>query len=115
KRKTNAVNRALLVRQHDLTDCGAACIASICAYYGLNVPVSRIREYASTDRQGTTVLGLIEAAGQLGLLAKGAKTSYNILPGVQLPFVAHVVMQKTIGHYVIIAGFSKSHVTIMDP
>ncbi len=46
------------IKQHDITDCGAACLASIAAYYQLQIPIARIRQYAGTDKKGTNVLGL---------------------------------------------------------
>jgi ATP-binding cassette subfamily B protein len=61
------------IKQRDITDCGAACLASIAAHYQLQLPVSRIRQYAGTDKKGTNLTGLIEAAGRLGFQAKGAK------------------------------------------
>ena len=48
------------IKQHDMTDCGAACLASIASYYNLELPISRIRQLASTDQMGTNVLGLID-------------------------------------------------------
>ncbi len=53
------------IKQHDITDCGATCLASISAHYKLLVPISKIRQYASTDKKGTNVLGLLEAAEKL--------------------------------------------------
>ena len=41
------------VKQRDITDCGAACLASIGAWYKLGLPVSRIRQIAGTDQKGT--------------------------------------------------------------
>ena len=32
------------VKQHDNTDCGAACIATICRQQGYNISISKIRE-----------------------------------------------------------------------
>ena len=61
------------VKQHDITDCGAASLASICAYYGLRFPVARIRQYAYTDRKGTNILGIVKAAEKLGFTAKGVR------------------------------------------
>lgn len=61
------MKKAIKVKQRDITDCGAACLASIAACYKLQLPVSRIRQYAGTDKRGTNVLGLIEAAEKLGL------------------------------------------------
>jgi len=54
------------VKQHDITDCGAACIAAAAIQYGLDLPVSKIREAAGTDKQGTTVYGVIKAAALCG-------------------------------------------------
>ena len=67
------MKKSILIKQHDLTDCGAACLASVSAHYGLNFPVARIRQYAATDKKGTNVLGMIEAAEKLGFAAKVLK------------------------------------------
>lgn len=32
-------NKGVKIKQHDITDCGAACLASICAHYGLRYPI----------------------------------------------------------------------------
>ena len=68
------MNKKICIAQHDITDCGAACLASVAAHYGLEMPISKIRQMASTDRQGTNVLGLVEAAEKTGFLAKGVKS-----------------------------------------
>lgn len=61
------------IRQHDVTDCGAACLATICKQNGYKIGISQIREVAGTDRQGTNVYGVIKAAETLGFSAKGVK------------------------------------------
>jgi len=61
------------IKQHDMTDCGAACLASVSAFYGLNLPIARIRQIASTDKKGTNALGMVEAAEKLGFSVKGVK------------------------------------------
>ena len=53
------------VKQRDITDCGAACLASVAAFYGVRLPVSRIRQFANTDKKGTNILGMIEAAAKI--------------------------------------------------
>ena len=68
-----------LVKQRDLTDCGAACLASVAAKYKLNIPVAKIRQFAGTDQMGTNMLGLVEAATKLGFEAKGIKCSLSSL------------------------------------
>jgi len=63
----------ITVKQRDITDCGAACLASVAAWYKLALPVARIRQFAGTDKKGTNILGLVEAAGKMGFLAKGVR------------------------------------------
>ena len=41
------------IKQHDITDCGAACLATICRQNGYKIGISKIREVAGTDKQGT--------------------------------------------------------------
>ena len=71
--------KRIKIKQHDITDCGAACIASIAAHYNYKLPISRIRQYASTDKKGTNVLGMIEAANKIGFTAKGVKGIFESL------------------------------------
>lgn len=49
-----------LIKQLDETDCGAACIAMIARFYKSSYPVTRIREIAGTDRQGTNLAGMVQ-------------------------------------------------------
>ena len=106
---------AIKIKQRDITDCGAACLASIAAYYNLQLPVSRIRQFAGTDKRGTNVLGLIEAAERLGFQAKGAKGTLESLSKIPLPAIAHVIVKNGLHHYIVIYKVNKTSITIMDP
>lgn len=107
--------KGIKIKQHDITDCGAACLASVCAYYGLQFPVARIRQYAFTDQKGTNVLGLVEAANKLGLSAKGVRAKFEALQIVPKPTIAHVIVHEHLQHFVVIYKVEKEHVTYMDP
>ncbi|HQW16409.1 MAG TPA: cysteine peptidase family C39 domain-containing protein [Niabella sp.] len=103
------------IKQRDITDCGAACLASVAAYPKLKLPVSRIRQYAGTDKRGTNVLGLIEAAEKLGFQAKGAKGSFDSLFKIPLPAIVHVVLKNELQHYLVLYKVTKKHLILMDP
>lgn len=109
------MNKNTLIKQRDITDCGAACLASIAANYKLKMPVSKIRQIASTDQKGTNVLGMIEAAGKLGFTAKGVRGEFDSLFKIPLPTVAHVIINKKLHHYVVIYKVTKEHIVVMDP
>lgn len=109
------MKRGTKIKQHDITDCGAACLASVCAYYGLQFPVSRIRQYAFTDQKGTNVLGLTEAANKLGLSAKGVRARTEALKVVPKPIIAHVIVHEHLEHFVVIYKVTDEKITYMDP
>ncbi|MBX2915351.1 MAG: peptidase domain-containing ABC transporter [Cyclobacteriaceae bacterium] len=103
------------VKQRDITDCGAACLASIAANYELKLPVSRIRQLASTDKKGTNVLGLIEAANKLGFDTKGVRGEFDSLFKIPKPAIAHVILKEVLHHYLVIYTTNPKHIEVMDP
>lgn len=109
------MNNSTKIKQRDITDCGAACLASIASHYQLKLPVSRIRQYAGTDKRGTNVLGLIEASEKLGFQAKGAKGALDSLTKIPLPAIAHVILKNGLHHFVVIYKVTKKEITFMDP
>ncbi len=109
------MNKKIKYKQHDITDCGATCLASVLSYHGLKFPISRIRQYASTDKKGTNVLGMIEAAEKLGLTAKGVKGTFESLFKIPKPSIAHVVVKNYLHHYLVIYKTTKKYIVVMDP
>lgn len=103
------------VKQRDITDCGAACLASIASFYDLKLPVARIRQLASTDKKGTNVLGMIEAANKLGFEAKGVRGEFDSLLKIPKPAIAHVIVKEVLHHYVVIYKATPKYIEIMDP
>lgn len=104
-----------IIKQHDITDCGAACLASISAHYKLMMPIARIRQMASTDQKGTNVLGMIEAATRLGFQAKGVRGTFESLSKIPKPAIAHVIVKEVLHHFVVIYDVTATHIVVMDP
>jgi len=108
--------RYYCVKQHDITDCGAACLATISKQYGYSTSITKIREIAGTDKQGTNAYGVIKAAEQLGFTAKGVRGDKNaFFSEFPLPCIAHVIVDGVLLHYVVIHKISKKQVIIADP
>lgn len=109
-------NKYVCVKQHGPKDCGAACLATILKHYGRILPMSKIRDISGTDKQGTSAFGIIKAAEQLGFTARGVKGNpdslYNEFP---LPAVAHVKVDYSFLHYVVIHKITATEVIIADP
>ena len=112
---------SIKIKQHDIKDCGAACLASIGNHFKVNLPIAKIRQYANTDKRGTNVLGIIEAAEKMGLTAKGVKGGIDALDKIPLPAIAHVVVKEQLHHYLVLRKVEKSKaesqskITVMDP
>jgi len=105
----------ITIKQHDITDCGATCLASIAAHYKLEIPIARIRQFAGTDKKGTNVLGLIEASEKLGFEAKGVRGVLESLFKIPKPTIAHVIINEKLHHYVVIYEVTKQYIKVMDP
>ena len=104
------------VKQHDITDCGAACLATVCKQNGYKIGITKIREVAGTDKQGTNAFGVIKAAEQLGFSAKGVKGNKEaFFSEFPLPCIAHVIVNGNLLHYVVIHKITKKKVVIADP
>jgi len=106
---------SIKIKQHDIKDCGAACLVSIGNYFKVNLPIARIRQYANTDKRGTNVLGIIEAAEKMGFMAKGVKGNLDAINKIPLPAIAHIVTKEQLHHYVVVYKIEKSKITVMDP
>jgi len=103
------------VRQRDSSDCGPACIASVMAYYGTQVPIALIRQKAGTDKRGTSMWGLIRVLEQYDFETKGLKGSAEHLDRLPLPFIAHLELQDGMHHYVCVYRIQRERMRVMDP
>lgn len=105
------------VKQHDSKDCGIACLATVAEQYGLKVPISKIREKACTDNQGTTLYGMIKAAEELKFDAKPIKVcdKNDIYKKFPKPAIAHIIVDNRLMHYVVIHEIKNDMVTVSDP
>jgi ATP-binding cassette subfamily B protein len=109
------MKRETRIKQHDISDCGAACLASVSAHYGYHLPISRIRQYAGTDTKGTNLAGMVEASEKLGLMAKAVRVKKESLTEVPLPSIAHLKIKDVWHHFVVIYKISKKTIRLMDP
>jgi ABC-type bacteriocin/lantibiotic exporter with double-glycine peptidase domain len=109
------MKKGIRVKQRDVSDCGAACLASVAGYFGLRIPVSRIRQYAGTDKQGTSLYGLIEAAEQLHFQARAAKAAAISMAGIPVPTIFHLVLENGLQHFVVAYKIKRKRIVYMDP
>lgn len=102
------------IRQRDASDCGPACLAFIAAWYGSYVNVAHIRDWAGTDAKGTSVAGMKDAAGKVGLHLEAVRCSPGALQQMQMPAIAHVA-RNGLTHFVVLLSADDQKVNVMDP
>lgn len=111
------INNFEVVRQEDLTDCGACCLKMIIKYYGGDYPLFHIKQLTHTDQFGTNAFLIKEAALKLGLNAKVVNGNLEDIKEEDLQIIAHVIPNKSYEHFIVIYKLDKKHalVTIADP
>ena len=95
-----------LILQHDQSDCGVACLLTLIQYHGGNNNLENLRRLSGTNTTGTTLLGLYQAANQLGFSAEGCEADIPALIEHGRPCILHVTLENNLQHYVVCYGFS---------
>lgn len=104
------------ISQNDETDCGPACLAAIFRKYDLKVSIAKIRDIAGTDRQGTSAYGLVKVIEYYGFQQKVVEADKTALTSkLPLPAIAHVVIDNSLLHYVVITKVKGDTVVVSDP
>lgn len=77
-------------KQLDSMDCGPTCLRMVAKHYGKNYSVQYIRDHSYLTREGVSMLGISEAAEQIGFRTKGYCLSWEQLRDeVTLPCIVH--------------------------
>jgi ABC-type bacteriocin/lantibiotic exporter with double-glycine peptidase domain len=93
-----------VVRQQDQRDCGAACLLSVTGFYGGKGNLELVRRSAGTSVNGTTLLGLKQAAGEAGFDTEACRTNLEGLLEFGAPCILHVVTAEQMPHFVVFYG-----------
>src|SRR5690606_26660256 len=90
--------------QPDHKDCGPTCLKIIAKHYGKTLSLQYIRQLSETTREGSSLLGLSEAAEKLGFRSLGVKINLKRLEEAPLPCIVH--WNKV--HFVVLASLNPS-------
>ena len=91
--------------QPDSKDCGPTCLRIIAKHYGKTIPLQQIRNLSETTREGSSLLGLSDAAENLGFRSLGVQINFKTLvEEVPLPCIVHWNKQ----HFVVVYDIVKS-------
>ncbi|AUS06530.1 peptidase domain-containing ABC transporter [Pseudotamlana carrageenivorans] len=102
-------------QQHDQSDCGVASLLSLIQFYGGSNNLEKLRELSGTTKQGTTLLGLYQAAIKIGFTTQGNEANIQAVIDHKEPLILHVLIKERLQHYVVCYGYEKGKFIIGDP
>lgn len=108
--------RYTFVKQHDATDCAAACMAMVCLHYKKETTITRLRDMMGTDLKGTNLIGLSKCADELGFMSQAVRVDRDgFLSEYTLPAIANVITKEGLSHFVVIFKITEKYVVVGDP
>lgn len=105
------------VPQVDTRDCGVAALSMLLKHHGTDFSLARLRDLAKTTAEGTSALGLVEAAKKLNFETKAIQADETLFDMKELPypFIAHVLKDGKLLHYYVVHKADKNKIHIADP
>jgi len=103
-------------KQLDSMDCGPTCLRMVAKYYGKNYSLQYLRTRSYITREGVSMLGISEAAENIGFRTKGYRLIWEELRDeVPLPCIVHWKQQHFVVVYAIRKKRKKEIVYVADP
>ncbi len=101
-----------VIMQMEATECGAASLAMVLAYYGLRLPLEQVREDCGVSRDGTKLSHIAKAAMKYGMEVHIYKYGVkSVMEKVEYPAIIH----WNFNHFVVLQGFENNHALLNDP
>ena len=69
--------------------CGVACLKMVCMHYGREVSMERLSQICHVTSEGVSLLGISEAANDMGLHSVCVRTTIDNLSQAPLPCILH--------------------------
>lgn len=98
--------------QHDSMDCGPACLRMIAKYYGRHYTIESLRQKCHISREGVSMLGISNAAEDIGFKTIGVHISYAQFKE-EVPFPCIVHWRQN--HFIVVYKIKKDTVLVADP
>ncbi|WP_313715269.1 peptidase domain-containing ABC transporter [Atlantibacter hermannii] len=103
--------RVPIVHQTESSECGLACLAMICSYYGRNTDLLSLRRHFNLSARGTSLAGLNDIATQLGMSSRALSLELGEISALKTPCILH----WDFNHFVVLVGIRGNRFLLNDP
>lgn len=79
------VNKTPVILQSESSECGIACLAMVCGYYGLNIDLFNFRQRFGSPSQGSSLMSLSKTAEHAGLKSRALALDPMKLSNLNFP------------------------------
>ena len=98
-------------KQPDRKDCGPTCLRIIAKHHGRVISLQKTRQFSETNRLGTNLMCLSNAAETIGFRSIGVKVALEQLNKAPLPSILH----WNENHFIVLYKIKKEVYYISDP
>lgn len=106
------------IRQINTFDCGASCLSMILNYYGSSVSIASCRKFSGTNKNGTTVHGMVSALESQNMIVKTVISDSKdkmFSSKITMPAILNVTNHNNVAHYVVLYNMKNDMAWIADP
>lgn len=100
-----------IIHQTESSECGLACLAMICGFYGKTIDLIALRQKFCLSARGTSLEAINHIAHQLNMQTRTFSLEIPELKQLKLPCILH----WELNHFVILTGIKKKLLVIHDP
>ena len=99
------------IRQHSQMDCGAACLSTVCKFYGKDVSINTTRDLARVKQEGASLTNLLRALNEMGFRPEAFVSSLDQLKEKKLPAIANWRGY----HWIVVNEVTENEIICSDP
>lgn len=103
--------RIQLIHQTESSECGLACLAMVCGFYGMKTDLTALRQQFNLSSRGTTLSGLTNSAELLGMSTRALSLDIDEIGALKLPCILH----WEFNHFVVLVSVNSKRVLLHDP
>lgn len=100
-----------VIHQTESSECGLACLAMVCGFYGKNIDLISLRRQFNLSARGATLAGINNIAKDLGLQSRALSLDLDELGALKMPCILH----WDFNHFVVLISVKHNRFVLHDP